>query len=1385
MVFNLNFMCKNYVFSVAFALTAAIWPALSNAQTTAQQPFARTVKPSLARSGVANLKKTVGVKQLQNSIVDKVADASLFNGRTLYGSLVNSDDWANMSVTQVPYGIYSFVVNDNPVVTPCLTNMNYNFLSGAYGRGKFYGISALAMMGAITGGRYVNIDTKDWKEVYSKIHSIDDDGRTYSLLASTMAYNPIDNEIYAFQYNDDLTGQYWSRYNPYTNSLEEIAAFRGEYNILTLAADPSGAMFFINDKGDLYSIDKANGRPSLIGFTGVTPNMYSQAMVYDSRTGRFLWAAQTAEGSVLYSVDPETAEAVKIMNFNKNEDFSSLYSLDNKAVDNAPDSVRNFKLSYDADGALTGHVSFSVPNTTFGGSPLGQPVLNVWVDGVNQKGTPVNAGDNVSIPVTFSEGNHYVAVNMSNEQGYSPLSSTYQYAGFDTPDTLSRVTFVSNKTAGKDTVTWHAPESGVNGGYIDKANLKYTVVRMPDSVTVASDYAKTSFVEDIPATMHNYSYRVYSESHGKRSEYVESNNVICGNSFAVPYSENFSDKNTLGDYFTVIDANQDGYTWKNGYSGFDEVRIDLTTDSKDGDDWLISPPIALKSGNKYRFTANLRSFLSSNLEHFKIYVGTDPKDTTTFKLLDDVKDFASYTDFTDHNTDFSIDKDGDYYMAIFYCGDFQQNACMIRLNSIALQKVGAVNAPEGVSDLTVTPGDNDNNVSTIAFTAPTKKLNGEALSSISKIDILRNEDKTPVYTFEAPAVGAHLSWTDQNVAKVGENKYTVIAANDAGAGESVSASAFVGVYTAPYRETFDTRASAGLFTEKYKGVDTKSKYGWSYDNQDMRFETFVGGDSISDAWLFTPAIKLDADGVYKVSYKANIDIYSNSITNKLYAGLKPDPESQSIEIGEVPTNTDYVYQTVSNQLITTTAGKYYLGFNSVARKLYDYYSWNLDSITVEYLRSAKSPYFITNYKSHADATGEVKAVLSFNAPAVNYHGEPLDAISKIEIFRGKNTLPVKTFENPEPGAALSWEDDQPIHGINHYMIVASDSYGRGEAYYDTLYVGRDIADAVTNFRLVGSADNANAVLTWDAPAKSKNGGVLVPSEISYNVYQYNTSDNTLNLVAGNLKDCSFTAPHSADMPQAVYYYAVAPVNTEGVGDTLMHSVVLGKLYEMPFTESFANATLSTSPWLIKTNNPTVVSWGVTNPDGSTYNSATPEDNDGGCAYMYNGSSYYIYTGAGFFTPKMNLGGESKILSFWVYNVKTAYPDAKPTVVVKVSSMDGEPEQLGDTLVVGGDSEDGWKHYTLSLDKYKDSKYIYISFEAFTDGHSDAIYLDNVVVGNEVETGINHLDSDGKAIKSINYFDLEGRQVLVPGNGVFIKTILYEDGTRKNVKVVMK
>ena len=211
------------------------------------------------------------------------ADPALFEGRTFYGGLLSSRAWQGNWITDMPYGVYSFTIGDNPSPEAHITNMTYGFKASAWGRDNYYGIVPLDVMGNLNGSRHIQIDTKNWTEKSNVMH--DSSEGTYSLILCTMAYDQTDDTFYGFRYHEDLSGLDWVKLNQETSDIEMIAAYRGKTVVLTLAATPDGKMYYIDVEGDLYSINKETGRNSLIGNTGVTPAAYDQCMVYDDRSG--------------------------------------------------------------------------------------------------------------------------------------------------------------------------------------------------------------------------------------------------------------------------------------------------------------------------------------------------------------------------------------------------------------------------------------------------------------------------------------------------------------------------------------------------------------------------------------------------------------------------------------------------------------------------------------------------------------------------------------------------------------------------------------------------------------------------------------------------------------------------------------------------------------------------------------------------------------------------------------------------------------------------------------------------------------------------------------------------------------------------------------------
>ena len=1317
---------------------------------------------------------------------------SLFYGRTFYGSLINSNDWASASITQVPYGIYSFEIGDNISPQPIMTGLGYNFISGAYTGDKFLGVFVMEVMGGLNGARYITLDPANGKELKNVMYDTTKGG--YSLLPSTMAYNNIDNTVYSMQYNDALSGLNWCRYNWDYDWMDKIAQFRGKYNVLTLGNTPDGEMFFINTYGDLYRINRATGRPSLVAWTGVTPQAYSQSMMYDNRTGLFLWAAVSDDGNCLYSVDPQTAQTELVAKFSKQEQLTSLYSLEESAKDDAPAKVKDLKLTFAQNGSLDGTISFTVPTTTYSGTGLGASTLNVWLDGKNLKGVETKPGENVSIPVSLGEGNHYVAVNMKNDGGWSPLASIKQYAGYDTPTAPTGVTF--SNADGKNTVTWTAPAEGVNKGYIDQANTKYTIVRMPDSVTVADDYASTSFSETTPSAMHSYSYRVYANNNGKRGAYAESQKLTCGDAFTTPYRQAFDSQQAFDDYFTVADNNGDGKVWK--YQDYGNiVRFDLPWDATAPcDDWLITPALSLKGNTTYRATINLKTFSKGYPEYFELLVGTDPKDISTFQKFNSADGVEIYEDYTDYPATFNTAKSGKYYIALRYLGDKTKNSSMLLVKGFAVDEVASSMAPAAANDLKVTAGADDKMEATVSFTTPTNTLDGAEVNSLTKVNVYRNNEAEPVHVFDAPATGTQLSWTDTRVKKIGMNTYAVKAVSSRGEGAAAVDSVFVGCYQTPYAEHFDTRAATEHYTVEMQGVDdaNKDSYKWKYDNNNKRMNIYAFNglaDNTLSAWLITPLVRLDANSVYTLAYKKNFSRYINyqlgkyTVEGNVYMGNATNAESLTASVGEFAPNASYGMEDGSNTVVTKDAGKYCFGFNIVSTGQYDNIMADLDDISLTYLKSAFSPYEITNLQATADASGALAATLTFNAPATDYQGTHLNENLTVKVYRGNGSLPVCTKTDVIPGTAITWTDTEAQHGNNSYTIVAENQYGRSEVATASLFVGLDRPSQVAQLAIRGNADNLQAVITWQAPETGHNGGVVVKDGLTYRVLQYNADDKTLKIVADDVKTLEYTIDHSDLKQQEVLYYGVVAKNSEGIGDTIVTNCTIGKLYTLPYRESFTDRATTTSPWIVSSQNTSALNWGTACPTGEDgyYNHATPQDG-GGCAYFYNGSYYETYAGAGFVSPKVAMDGKQNSLTFWAYNYAPQYGDKHPYILLYVRPDDGDFTEVARFDIATDDNTEGWKQYNVDLGAFKSNHFINFAFYAYTGGHLEAVYLDNIAIDGNTATAISGATAgEAKDVKSVEWFDLGGRRVAAPEKGVYMKKTTYADGSQSTAKTV--
>ena len=1385
------------------AMTASATEQKTASYTASPVPVIKTVIESPSRARMLP-------SHQQPASRKQAPSAAHYQGMTFYANLTNSDTWAGTSIGSVPYGIYSYTIGSGNGFTALATDLRYNFMAAAMGRDQLVGARPMQMMGVLNGVEYNGLSRADFSELWSTIY----DNADYSFIPSVMAYDVTSDIIYSVQYNADLTGLNMAKWNPISRMFETICAWPNRFQPMTLGFTPDGEMFCVGADGEFYQLDKETGDARSLGTLDVMPTMYVQSMCYEPSSGCFLWMAVTQEGSALYAIDPYDVTITLVERLDQNEQAPALFFGDNTAPAMAPAATSDLAFNFDG-GATTGDITFTVPTTTYSGAPLsGHVMMSVWLDGeliANQ--VAVAPGSSQSFTQEVENDNHYVYVLFNNDGGFSPVNCLYVYAGYDTPLPVGNPTLTVDN--GVSHLTWDAPAAGVNNGYLE--NVTYSVVRMPGSVLVAQGLTECEFSETLPTKMERYYYIVTPfNADGKRGEDAMSNAVLSGMAFEAPYYDDFSDVGTR-DLWTIVNANNDASSWGSAYTwtfndynqcwGIYTGPYNMGEDQDAADDYLVSPGINIKEGISYALVVNMRNTFANYKERVSLLMGTDPNDLSTFSVLDVNEAYDVNGTLEDWEVDFMAPEAGTYYFAVRVFTNREDNASGIFVYSMAVDVLGRSNAPAQVNDLTIIPEESGEMQADVTFTVPTTQLDGGELAGPLTANIYRDNSEQPVAQIPVEP-GAAAQWTDNTVEGVGVHSYAVAISNEAGEGKIVSAEAFIGVYTAPYTNAFNREDDARFFvTVNDSSIYSGNEYRWIWSSYNQNLA--LGGygyfvqHPVENIWLYMPAIKLEKDMVYTYAFNWTYSSYNQTCPGYAGIGMAMNPDQQTMYPDQLPFTNYGEKHLIENEVIATETGKYYPSILIVADQASSYISPSIDDISITLVGSAFAPYSVENLVVEHDMTGLLKVNFAFNAPQVDYAQRPLEGPLTVYIYRDGSAIPLMTFENVEPGQSLQWVDEQPMRGNNSYIIVAENSYGRGKASTAQVFAGVDVPVAVENFWIVGNEDNQKAILTWDAvSAVGANGGV-VDGSLVYTIVEYNPEGTTPEeqmTILGTTTETTFTVDREPTDEMEMHYYAVIPSTSAGVGQAVIDDVILGKLKDIPFVESFGNGTLSGTGWMSEGD---VASYGTMWYILSDDSEQTSQDSDNGFAMCYNGNYYSQYHWSDLVTPKVKIDPSKQYtLSFWAY---MGYPSSSailPTLVVSQSLNDAPYQELITINVTEGEA--GWQLFEIPLSGTELANYAKFCFRGYMSTMSERIWIDNVrITADEKPSAVTEL-ADVNRIAAVNggisvegfdgqqvrVFTVDGRQVsaftaggnrtLPMDRGIYIVTV-----GKQAIKVMVK
>lgn len=696
----------------------------------------------------------------------------------LYGSIIFASNWINDP--NAPYGIYSFPAKEGTSFTPVKTGSELKANgAGVYVGGKYCMIGyTTGYYGEIDQIHYRIFDAEDgWKQIF------DVPLPDMANVPTDLAYNPTNDKVYGCFWGNasDFT---FGELNLLTGKPETIGTLPEQ--LMAVAINAQGRCYGIGASGMLYAIGIGQNQVTLteIGQTGLSVR-YAQSATFDFASGRLFWSAtmyDTSLGSSLYEVNTTNGAVTLVSNYPENYEVTGLYTLSSPAKANAPGRTSGISFNYDR-ASLSGNISFTMPTYTAGGTRLeGSLTYSVNLDDNGNTLFTGSAapGQTVVLPQTFAEpGRHLVRVLAKNSTGRGDISVATKWIG---RDSAKPVNPVMTTTGTGLSVSWEAPTTGINGGYIDASKLSYRVTRQPEGEVVYTGTA-TSFRENLAVSeMGYYWYDVTALENGVEGETASSNRLTLGEACHIPYSQNFETAEAL-DWFTIINTDKDESAWALG-----EGCAFYTYDSEaPANDWLITPPLALDPEYAYQLNTTIYGGSPSRAEGIRIAAGHKAEAGAMNKEIGSVD--AINWDLP-RNQHFLIIPDTDEPTFIGLQATGKVSTSTLILDELSVTKVASIHAPASVTELEAIAGEQGEKKATLKFTLPLKSIDGKTAAGITKVEIYRNNSL--LTTISSGLTDGGQKTAEDPYAPRGINLYRVTAYNAHGKGLSAETEVFVG-----------------------------------------------------------------------------------------------------------------------------------------------------------------------------------------------------------------------------------------------------------------------------------------------------------------------------------------------------------------------------------------------------------------------------------------------------------------------------------------------------------------------------------------------------------------------------------------------------------------
>lgn len=518
------------------------------------------------------------------------------------------------------------------------------------------------------------------------------------LIIDEMTYDPKTDRIFAMHYDtDEMTTDIYE-VDRKTFALSQLASLK-KNALMTLAADNGmlyGLTYSSFGTSRLVRFDEnaiSDDKMEYVGTkdTGMRVGNYSQSMEFDKTTHKLWWVAQTTDGNAyMVNLDTTTGRYAK-RNLIKGKPQILALAIPYQFVpDNAPSYVGSFKAAPTQDGGSDVALTWTNPSTDYRGNSMSTlSEVKIYRNSTLAATLKdVKPGEQTTWTDRQLAGGSYIyKVVPANAAGDGIYRESRTFVGYDVPAAPHDVTLTaSGKNA---TITWTAPETGLNGGVIDGSSITYDVVRMPDNKTVAT--ATTSCTVSDEAQIHaGYYYRVTAKNAQGTGGTATSNTVAFGPSYAIPFTSKLNTKDDF-DTWTPVDNNNDAQTW--GFEPYENVAYYDRSEDHDADDWLFTPSLNFDGSKQYqlRFTYYTTNWVSQSfepvMEKMDVRYGTEQKPAAMTTVIKDLGEFHTSSGNYLYGKELFTPADGEGFIAFHAMSE--SNHGRIFLKDVSIREYSA------------------------------------------------------------------------------------------------------------------------------------------------------------------------------------------------------------------------------------------------------------------------------------------------------------------------------------------------------------------------------------------------------------------------------------------------------------------------------------------------------------------------------------------------------------------------------------------------------------------------------------------------------------------------------------------------------------------------